>query len=106
MLAAGPLDACSVVAGWSAFLDTFDLKVDEITERGRTLGRSAPATYGEFARQPSIPEEASPPEAMQVVRNVVDAHATVIASLAAAEQTNDAATADLDWMSNSPEVLQ
>ena len=43
---------------------------------------------------------------MQVVCNLVDAHATVIASLAAAEQTNDAATADLDWMSNSPEVLQ
>lgn len=75
------------------------LAVDEVAERIRSLGQPAPATYGEFARLSSIPEEASPPEAMQMVRNLVDAQATVIATaratLAAAEPANDAATADL-----------
>ncbi len=75
------------------------LAVDEIAERIRSLGQPAPATYGEFARLSSIPEETSPPEAMQMVRNLVEAHATIIATaratLTAAEQANDAATADL-----------
>ena len=75
------------------------LAVDEIAERIRSLGHPAPATYGEFARLSSIPEEASPPAAMQMVRNLVEAHSTVIATaratLTAAEQADDAATADL-----------
>ncbi|MFV1971758.1 MAG: Dps family protein [Acidimicrobiia bacterium] len=75
------------------------LAVDEIAERIRALGHTAQATYGEFARLSSIPEEASPPEAMQMVQNLVDAHETVIATarsaLAVAEPANDAATADL-----------
>lgn len=75
------------------------LAVDEIAERIRSLGHPAPATYTEYARLSSIPEESSPPEAMHMVRNLVEAHATVIATaraaLAAAEQAEDAATADL-----------
>ncbi|MEA1902921.1 MAG: Dps family protein [Actinomycetota bacterium] len=75
------------------------LAVDEIAERIRALGHTAPATYGEFARLSSIPEEASPPEATAMVENLVDAHGAVItkarATLTVAEEANDAATADL-----------
>jgi starvation-inducible DNA-binding protein len=75
------------------------LAVDEIAERIRALGHTAQATYSDFARLSSIPEDASPPEATQMVRNLVDAHETVIATarsvLAAAEPANDAATLDL-----------
>ncbi len=75
------------------------LAVDEIAERIRALGHTAQATYSDFARLSSIPEDASPPEATQMVRNLVNAHETVIATarsvLAAAEPANDAATLDL-----------
>ena len=75
------------------------LAVDEIAERVRALGHVAPATYREFARLSSIDEEDSPPKAMQMISNLVEAHGTVIATardtLAAAESTSDAATADL-----------
>jgi len=75
------------------------LAVDEIAERIRAIGHTAQATHGDFARLSSIPEDASPPEALQMVRNLVDAHGCVIATarsvLAVAEPTNDAATADL-----------
>jgi starvation-inducible DNA-binding protein len=75
------------------------LAVDEIAERIRALGHTAQATYSDFARLSSIPEDVSPPEATQMVKNLVDAHETVIATarsvLAVAEPANDAATLDL-----------
>ncbi len=75
------------------------LAVDEIAERIRALGHVAPATYGEFGRLSSIAEEASPPEAMEMVRKLVEGHEAVIATarttIAAAERAGDAATVDL-----------
>lgn len=75
------------------------LAVDEIAERIRALGHFAPGTYAEFARLTAIKEEGSPPEAMQMVRNLVAGHETVIATardtLRLAEAALDSATADL-----------
>lgn len=75
------------------------LAVDEIAERIRALGHAAPATYGEFGRLSSIAEDGSPPQAMEMVRNLVEGHETVIATARAtivtAEQASDAATVDL-----------
>jgi starvation-inducible DNA-binding protein len=75
------------------------LAVDEIAERIRALGHTAQATYSNFTRLTSIPEDALPPEAQQMVRNLLSAHETVVATarsvLAVAEPASDAATADL-----------
>lgn len=75
------------------------LAVDEIAERMRALGHTAPATYAEFGRLTSIAEEASPPEAMEMIRNLVEGHEAVIATaratIATAEAAIDAATVDL-----------
>lgn len=75
------------------------LAVDEIAERIRALGHVAPATYGEFGRLSSIPEEASPPEAMEMIRKLVEGHESVIATarttITTADRAGDAATVDL-----------
>lgn len=75
------------------------LAVDEVAERIRALGHPAPATYSQFARLSSIPEEESLPDAMGMVRKLVEGHEAVIATaratLAVAETANDAASADL-----------
>jgi len=75
------------------------LAVDEIAERVRALGHVAPATYKAFSRLSSIDEEDAPPKATEMIRKLVDGHETVIATarvaLAAAEEANDAASADL-----------
>jgi len=75
------------------------LAVDEIAERVRALGHAAPATYKAFSRLSSIDEEDAPPKATEMIRKLVDGHETVIATarvaLAAAEEANDAASADL-----------
>lgn len=75
------------------------LAVDEVAERIRALGHPAPATYSQFARLSSVTDDESLPEAMGMVRNLVEGHETVIATaraaLAVAESAGDAATADL-----------
>lgn len=73
--------------------------VDVIAERIRSLGVPAPASYSEFARLASIQTEDGAPQAIEMVRSLLDAHETVIrvARVVAdtAERAGDLATADL-----------
>ena len=72
---------------------------DVIAERIRSLGLFAPATFNEFTSLASIREEAGVPQAMQMVRQLVDGHEaaarTARGVLETAENANDASTADL-----------
>lgn len=73
--------------------------VDEIAERIRALGFAAPGTYGEFAKLGSIPEDKNVPDAQTMLRNLVEAHETVIRSaregIKAAADVDDEVTAGL-----------
>ena len=73
--------------------------VDEIAERMLALGFPAPASYAEFSSLASVTDEPGVPEAMDMVRNLVEAHETVVRTarkvVAAAEEAGDVATADL-----------
>ena len=75
------------------------LAVDLIAERIRALGVKAPGTYAEFSRLSSIKEEASVPQALQMVKNLVEGQEAVIrtarALLPLAGEVDDEATADL-----------
>ncbi|MFP3914729.1 MAG: Dps family protein [Actinomycetota bacterium] len=73
--------------------------VDEIAERIRALGHFAPGSYAEFAKLTAVGEEEGAPEALDMVRNLVEGHETVIRTarelVKVAEEAGDAATADL-----------
>lgn len=73
--------------------------VDEIAERIRALGRHAPASFAEFKALGEIPEADGVPEAMEMVKDLIEGHETVIKGardlVAMAEEANDVATADL-----------
>ena len=73
--------------------------VDEIAERIRSLGEPAPATYAEFSRLSSIDEPNGVPEAMDMVRDLVNGHEAVVRTarwlVGIAEEAEDQATADL-----------
>lgn len=73
--------------------------VDVIAERIRALGHPAPGSYSEFAELTSVPDEKGVPEAMEMVRNLVHGHETVVRTgrevVKAAEEGGDVATADL-----------
>jgi starvation-inducible DNA-binding protein len=73
--------------------------VDEIAERIRALGYLAPATYREFADLTTIPEGEGTPEALDMVRRLVESHEAVIRTardvVKMAEAGGDAATTDL-----------
>jgi len=73
--------------------------VDVLAERIRALGVLAPASYTEFARLTSVQGDNGAPEAIEMVRRLVDAHETVIRTArgvaADAENAGDLATADL-----------
>jgi len=73
--------------------------VDEIAERILALGYPAPASYAELGRLASVPDDPTVPEAMEMVRRLVDGHETVIRTardvVRAAEASEDVATADL-----------
>lgn len=73
--------------------------VDEIAERIRALGHFAPGSYGEFARLTTIPEEEGTPEALDMVRRLLEGHEAVIRTahdvVKMAEKGGDVATADL-----------
>jgi len=75
------------------------LAVDEIAERIRSLGEPAPGSYLEFAELSSIPEDREKPEAMEMVRRLVEGHEAVARTARSvfplAEQANDEPTADL-----------
>jgi starvation-inducible DNA-binding protein len=73
--------------------------VDEIAERILALGHPAPASYAEYAQIGSVDDEAGSPEAMEMVRRLVQGHEAVIRTARAvvktAEAAGDVATADL-----------
>lgn len=73
--------------------------VDLIAERIRALGVLAPGSYGEFARLSSVQDAEGVADAMEMVRQLVEGHETVIRTarqvVATAEDGNDVATADL-----------
>ena len=73
--------------------------VDEIAERIRALGERAPGSYSEYQKLTSIPEEASTPEAMEMIRQLVRDHETVARTarevFALADEAHDEPTADL-----------
>ena len=75
------------------------LAVDEIAERIRSLGARAPGTYAQFARLSTVADEEDLPEAMEMVKRLAEAHATVAATAAdvahAADSAGDLASADL-----------
>jgi starvation-inducible DNA-binding protein len=73
--------------------------VDVIAERILALGYPAPGSYGEFAGLATVKDEEGVPEAMEMVRRLVDAHEATIRTARAlvetAESAGDVATADL-----------
>ncbi len=73
--------------------------VDVIAERIRALGFPAPGSYGELARLSSVEDDEGTSDAMQMVRNLVAAHESVVRTargvLARAEAGDDVATVDL-----------
>jgi starvation-inducible DNA-binding protein len=72
---------------------------DLLAERILALGHAAPASYAEFSRLSSVPDEEGVPEAMAMVRHLVEGNEAVIRTarqvVAQAEEAGDVATADL-----------
>ena len=72
---------------------------DLLAERILALGHAAPASYAEFSRLSSVPDEEGVPEAMDMVRRLVEGNEAVIRTarqvVAQAEEAGDVATADL-----------
>jgi len=72
---------------------------DLLAERIRSLGYGAPASFSEFGRLASVPDEEAAPEAMEMVRRLVVGHEAVIRTargvVAKADEAGDVATADL-----------
>jgi starvation-inducible DNA-binding protein len=75
------------------------LAVDLIAERIRALGFPAPATYGEFVKLTSIREEAGVPEAITMIRLLLEGQETVTRTARSvfqiADKASDEPTADL-----------
>lgn len=75
------------------------LAVDETAERIRALGFPAPGTFREFNRLTSIAEESGMPDALGMIRSLVDSHETVIRTaremINVCEKSEDLATSDL-----------
>ena len=73
--------------------------VDAIAERILALGYQAPASYKQYAGLSSIAEDDEIPEAMEMVRRLVEGNEAVIRTgrevVRAAEAAEDVATADL-----------
>jgi len=75
------------------------LAVDVIAERIRALGHFAPGTYKEFAKLSAVSEADGVPGAQDMIRQLVEAHETVIRTarglFPAVEKASDEASADL-----------
>ncbi len=75
------------------------LAVDQIAERIRSLGEYAPASYGDFARLTSIPQEDDRPDAEEMIRRLVAGQETVARTARSifpvVEEAHDEPTADL-----------
>jgi starvation-inducible DNA-binding protein len=73
--------------------------VDEIAERILALGYPAPASYAELGRLASVTDDPTVPEAMEMVRRLVDGNETAIRTarevVKIADGADDVATADL-----------
>jgi starvation-inducible DNA-binding protein len=73
--------------------------LDSIAERIRALGHYAPGTYREYAKLSSIAEPESVPEALEMVRLLVNANESVAktarVAFEKADAANDQPTADL-----------
>lgn len=73
--------------------------VDLIAERIRALGHYAPGSYREYAKLSSIPEAEGVPAANEMVRQLVEAHETVVRTARSlfpkADDAADESTADL-----------
>ena len=54
------------------------LAVDEIAERIRALGHTAPGSYTAYAALTSIPEDTDNPDAETMIRRLVEAQETVV----------------------------
>ncbi len=65
--------------------------VDVIAERIRSLGYHAPGTYGELTRLTSIEETDGVPEALRMVRILVDGHEAVTRTAREAFRASDKA---------------
>ena len=75
------------------------MAVDQIAERIRSLGAHAPGSYSAFQELTSVPEAQGSPDAMDMVRQLVADHETVVRTarsvFPSADAANDEATADL-----------
>ena len=75
------------------------LAVDQIAERIRSLGHTAPGTYAEFAKLSSIKEPNGVPKATDMIKQLVDGQEAVVRTARSvfpvAEKASDEATADL-----------
>ena len=76
------------------------LAVDQIAERIRALGFPAPASYGEFTRLASVPEDGDDwPAAEEMIRRLVKGQEAVVRTarsiFRAVERAGDQPTADL-----------
>lgn len=75
------------------------LAVDEIAERIRALGALSPGSYREFGALTAVPEDDDSPDAVTMIRRLVEAQETVVrtarAAFPAAAEADDQATADL-----------
>lgn len=73
--------------------------IDIIAERIRSLGSFAPSGYAAFSKLTGIKEDADVPKASDMLRNLVEAHETVIRTarevLPLADDGHDEATVDL-----------
>ena len=73
--------------------------VDEIAERIRALGFPAPGSYSEFAALTEIKENTGKPDALTMIRELVEGQETVVRTcrtlFPAVDEANDEATADL-----------
>ena len=72
---------------------------DVIAERILALGYPAPASYAEYGKLSSVADESGTPDAMEMVRRLVEGHEAVIRTarrvVQSAEAAADVATADV-----------
>ena len=75
------------------------LAVDEIAERIRALGAFAPGSFAAYGALATVTEAQGVPKATEMIRQLVDDQARVVAAakevVKAAEEAGDDATADL-----------
>ena len=73
--------------------------VDDIAERIRALGETAPGSYSEFAQLSSVSEETDRPDANEMIRRLVEGQEAVVRTarsvFSATERASDEASADL-----------